>query len=125
MIYLASPYSHPDPAVRESRFLVACKAAAAIMRQGKLVFSPIAHSHPIAMAGDLPKGWAYWERLDHAMVAVCSEVVVLTIDGWKESRGIAGELAIARELCLPIRYWDPSLPMPVSSAAGSDPEPEA
>jgi hypothetical protein len=44
MIYLASPYSHPDRAVREERFRGACRATAALLRSGHAVFSPIAHA---------------------------------------------------------------------------------
>ncbi len=51
MIYLASPYSHPDAVVREYRFRAACQAAASVMRSGQHVFSPIAHSHAIAEYG--------------------------------------------------------------------------
>jgi len=32
MICLASPYTHPDPAVREARFQAACRQAAANRR---------------------------------------------------------------------------------------------
>ncbi len=59
MIYLASPYSHPDARVRQRRFEEACQAAAAITRAGLSVFSPISHSHPIARYG-VPTGWDYW-----------------------------------------------------------------
>ena len=45
MIYLASPYSHPDPSVREQRFQNACRIAAELMRSGRIVYSPVAHSH--------------------------------------------------------------------------------
>jgi hypothetical protein len=31
MIYLASPYSHPDPLVREQRFRDACRATASLL----------------------------------------------------------------------------------------------
>ena len=41
MIYLASPYSDPDPAVRQSRFEAACKATAEMLRAGLIVFSPV------------------------------------------------------------------------------------
>ena len=47
MIYLASPFSHPDAGVRQQRFEAACRAAAALIRQGKTVFAPIAHSYGI------------------------------------------------------------------------------
>lgn len=30
MIYLASPYSHPDPEVRAARFAAACRGAAGL-----------------------------------------------------------------------------------------------
>jgi len=51
LIYLASPFSHPDPAVREQRFEAACRAAADLIRQGKSIFSPIAHSYGICRYG--------------------------------------------------------------------------
>ena len=34
MIYLASPYSHSDPAVREQRYEAACQAAAVEAKTG-------------------------------------------------------------------------------------------
>jgi hypothetical protein len=51
VIYLASPYSHPNPAVREQRFQAACQAAAALLRSGQAVFAPIVHSHPLVAYG--------------------------------------------------------------------------
>jgi hypothetical protein len=44
MIYLASPFTHDDPAVRQQRFEAACRAAAILISQGKTVFSPIMRS---------------------------------------------------------------------------------
>ena len=61
MIYLAGPYTHPDPAVREARFQAACCQAAEMLRCGVPVFSPIAYSHALA-AHDLPLDWAFWVR---------------------------------------------------------------
>ncbi|HXH21718.1 MAG TPA: DUF1937 family protein [Dehalococcoidia bacterium] len=103
MIYLASPYSHPDPAVRERRFRTACRLAAAFLRAGMLVFSPIAHSHPLVEFG-LPTDWRFWERYDRAHLERCDEVVVLMMDGWKESAGVQAEVRIARELGKPVRF---------------------
>ncbi len=40
MIYLASPYSHPDPAVREQRFRAAGDTAAALIRAGHIGLLP-------------------------------------------------------------------------------------
>ncbi len=44
MIYLASPYTHVDAAVRESRFDAACLATSTLMRAGLTVYAPIVHS---------------------------------------------------------------------------------
>ena len=107
MIYLASPYSHPDPAVRERRFRDACRAAAALLRSGRAVFSPIAHSHPLVAHG-LPTDWSFWEWQDREHLARCDEVMVLMLDGWEESVGVREEIRIAREMDKPVRLVDPA-----------------
>jgi hypothetical protein len=101
--YLASPYSHPDPAVRERRYRAACRATAEMLRAGEVVFSPVVHSHPLVPYG-LPTGWEYWERFDRAVLTRCDAVTVLTLDGWEDSAGVQAEVAIAGELGLPIQY---------------------
>jgi len=106
VIYLASPYSHPNPAVREQRFQSACRAAAALILVGQPVFSPIAHSHPLVAYG-LPTDWSYWECSAKAHLKTSDEVVVLTLEGWKQSVGVAAEVRIAAELGIPVRYLSP------------------
>jgi hypothetical protein len=103
MIYLASPYSHPDPAIREQRFQAACQAAAALLRAGQVVFSPVVHSHPLVAHG-LPSDWAFWQHVDRECLQRCDEVVVLMLDGWEESVGVREEIWIAVELAKPVRY---------------------
>ena len=107
IIYLASPYSHADAEVRRARFEQICQVAARLMAQGVHVFSPIAHTHPVALAGDLPKHWEFWEEYDRKFIAICAELWICMMDGWEESRGIAAELRIAAELGLPVRYVAP------------------
>ena len=97
MIYLASPYTHPDPAVRQERFEAACRAAAALIGAGRIVFSPVSHSHPICQHG-LPGDWEFWQRQDIELLAACDEVVVLKLDGWQHSCGVKAEIAAARAL---------------------------
>src|SRR5579859_7085831 len=106
MIYLASPYSDPDPAVREQRFQAACAATARLLRDGKLVYSPVVHGHPLVRFG-LSTDWSFWERYDRQHLEGCDEVVVLTLDGWQESIGVQAELRHASVLRKPVRYIDP------------------
>lgn len=104
LIYLAAPYSDPDPAVSQRRFELINVAASYMMRQGLRVFSPISHSHPIAMAGGLPTGWEYWEAYDSAILSTCWAFVVLMLPGWHLSVGVGGETNIARNLQLQC-FW--------------------
>lgn len=104
MIYLATPYNHPDPEVREGRFRAACTIAGYFLSHGVYVFSPIAHSHSIALARDLPHDWEFWRQYDRQMLSMCSELWVVEMDGWGESVGVAAEIEIARELGLPVKF---------------------
>jgi hypothetical protein len=104
LIYLAVPYSHEDPRVRQLRFETVNLAASYLMRAGLHVFSPISHSHPIALAGGLPTGWDYWEAYDTAVLSACRAFVVLMLTGWERSTGVRGETSVATRLHIP-HYW--------------------
>lgn len=106
--YLAAPYSDPDPEVMEKRFQQINKVAAKLMAEGHIVFSPISHTHPIAIAGNLPKGFGYWVKFDTAFLEVCKMVWVLKLPGWKQSVGVNAERMMARQLGIPIEYieWE-------------------
>ena len=106
LTYLAAPYSHESLAVRYQRFAKINEAAAKLMRDGVMVFSPISHTHPIAIAGDLPTDFDYWAIYDRAMIERCQKLIVLKLDGWQHSRGVAAEIEIARELGIPVEYLE-------------------
>lgn len=95
LVYLASPYSDPDLAVVEARFDAVCHEAAIWMGRGVHIYSPIAHTHPIAMRGSLPTDWAFWQTYDRVMIDASAEVWVLALPGWRESKGVTAEIAIA------------------------------
>jgi hypothetical protein len=107
LIYLAAPYSHQDRSVLLERVDIINRVPARLMGQGLHIYSPISHTHPIAEAGDLPKGWDYWKGYDYAIMNCCAKVVVLQIPGWLESRGVQAEIKIAEELNLPVEYIEP------------------
>ena len=104
MIYLASPYSSHDPDTRQWRYEQAVSNAATLIHEYReAVFSPIAHSHPIALHG-VAGTWETWAEMDLALIAICRELVVLELPGWKQSRGIAAEVAEAERLGIPVTY---------------------
>jgi hypothetical protein len=106
LTYLACPYSHPDPAVREHRFKMANVYAAKLFNAGEVVFSPISMSHPMAEDGGLRGDWDTWEQFDRAYLSLSKKVVVLTLDGWERSKGVAAEMEIARQLGIPVEFLD-------------------
>lgn len=108
MIYLASPYSHIAPAVRRRRFKAACQAAAAMLTMGLQVFSPIVHSAPIAACGLDDMNHDFWMHVDKPYLEWCHMVMVLTLDGWRESRGVNIEIAQARSMGKPVSFICPA-----------------
>lgn len=104
-VYLACPFSHSDPQVREDRFNAANLTAAFLMKDRWIVFSPLSHSVPIAKTGHTPmQDWEFWKRQDFAFIIWCDKLVVLELDGWKESVGVQEEIEFAKNLGKEIFY---------------------
>jgi hypothetical protein len=113
MIYLASPYTAADPAIRQARFYAACQAAAELVRSGKHVYSPVVSSHPLCQH-DLPLDWQFWREFDLEFLGICDELFVLMLEGWEHSVGVQAEIAAARRLGKPVTY------LSAESAAGKE-----
>jgi len=100
-IYLAIPYT----GLQELSFKTANKVAAKLMRKGKAVYSPISHSHTIALQEDLPTTWEWWMKIDIEFIQWCDVLYVVTLPGWDKSPGVAEEIEIATRLNKPIIYY--------------------
>lgn len=109
LVYLASPYSHPDPAVREQRYKVACRVAGDLMKKGKRIFAPIPHSHAIeqSFSDGKVEGHVFWLDQDFAILRHASELLVVRMDGWEQSKGVTAEVEFAGQLGIPVSYIDP------------------
>ena len=107
LIYLAAPYSHPEPEVRAARVKEATRVAAFLMTKGNTVFSPITHGH--AVAEFFPAGLAldheFWMRQCRPMLELADALLILPLEGWHRSRGVMAERAWAEELQLPEFFW--------------------
>lgn len=104
LIYLASPYSHPDPLIEEKRFNAVCVCAANFFRAGEMVFSPIAHTRPIAVAGNLNHGFDSYAEYDKLMIGKCERFMILKLPGWERSIGVRAERKYAETLGRTIEY---------------------
>ncbi len=109
LVYLATPYTHQDPEVRERRFRAVSRCAGWLLcHAGVLPFSPISMGHPILNEVSHIPGttfeWHFWAEFDTAMILKSEEFWVYCQDGWKTSTGVAAELKIVTEHDIPVRY---------------------
>lgn len=92
LLYLASPYSKYVDGL-EAAFIEAAKAAASLIREGYRVYSPICHSHPLAVYGGLDAlDHAMWLDQDEPLMDAAAGIIALTLEGWQDSVGVAYEI---------------------------------
>lgn len=101
LTYLAAPFSDPDPCIQQFRFREVSRCTAFLMHRGLCVFSPVTHSAHLLHFG-CPNTWSFWRKQDEAVLERASELLILTLDGWRNSVGVNAEIAIAQELGIPI-----------------------
>ena len=106
MIYLASPYSHRHPVMRQARFDAVCRATAQLTLAGTPVLAPVIHGHALLRYG-VPSDWSFWEPLDTEYLRRSDKLVVLTLDGWRESQGVQAEMGLATVLGKRVDYLEP------------------
>lgn len=106
-IYLASPYSHPDPTVRRSRERRVSKIGFKLMREGKNLFCPITQSHRLNDFSD-GNNLTHDEcmRVDYEFLERAKELYVLMIPGWEKSVGVELEIDYAMQNHIPISWLD-------------------
>lgn len=103
MIYLASTYSHKDPAIMEERYLAAMDCAAFLLKKEEWVYSPIVHCHELAKRHELPKDFEFWMHYNRHMVVRADVLYVLCAEGWEKSIGVYEEMKLALAMDKP-RY---------------------
>lgn len=107
--YLASPYSK-FPQGLDAAFRVVSENAALLVRHKIPVYSPIAHTHPIAIFGGMdPLDHSIWLPADEPFMQGAHGLIVLRMDTWEISYGIGEEIKAFREASKPIVYMDPGI----------------
>lgn len=102
LYYLATPYTKWHHGI-ESAFVHAAKLAARLLVAGLKVYSPIAHTHPLAVHGNLdPLDHNIWLPFDGAMMSACNALLVADMADWRESKGVAHEIDVFKKAGKPI-----------------------
>ena len=91
-IYIASPYTDPDPRVREKRYLQVSYYVVALLARHKFPYSPIVSNHHLALEFDLTHTALDWMAYNFAMLSSASELHVLQLPGWEKSTGVLAEM---------------------------------
>lgn len=110
MIYLAAPYSAPHAAcpsfIEDLRYRETLYTSALLTSRGHFVCTPTVLGHVVDQAtreANWPspshEWWLCWSQ---ELLAACDALWVLCLDGWQDSKGIAREIAWAKEQDLPI-----------------------
>lgn len=103
-IYLGSPYSlYPD---HDEAAEIVAAAAASLMAQGLVVYSPIAHGHYVSQQGDLPTSWEFWKAQCQPLIDAASALAVLKMEGWGKSVGLQYEIGEFRRAGKPVVFLD-------------------
>ena len=107
LIYVGTPYTKyrlgPELAFRHAAALMAD-----LIRAGLPVYSPIAHTHPIAVHGGLdPLDHTIWLPFNLAIMRRSDALLVLMMEGWQESTGVAHEIRFFQDHAKPVYLFDP------------------
>jgi len=106
LVYLAAPYSDKDKAVVEARMVLFCKVDAELSRKGIFTVSPLL-KHLVLQHSILPSDWEYWRDYSISLLTKCDYMIVIMMDGWKESVGVQDEIKLCNLFDVPIKYINP------------------
>ena len=107
--YLATPYSK-YPQGLEAAFLLAVRARGLLLQAGVRCFSPIIHSHPVAMECGLdPLDHEIWLPAEAPILEHASGLIMLRADSWEISFGMNEELKLFRAAEKPVVWMDPGV----------------
>lgn len=110
--YLGQPYTAHSQSC-EVAYRQGCEAAGWLIDRGVPIFSPIAHSHPIAMIGKVKHDcYDTWLSLDERLMEGAHGLLVLELPGYETSKGLNWERAWFKERHRPIVF----LPWPLRNA---------
>lgn len=104
MIYLASPYSHPDALTVKTRYLLVEQTAALLIKRGLFVWSPIVHCHEMTGRHIMPTDAEFWKAYNFDFMRRADAIYVLKIPGWELSKGVKMEIDFAIYNGIPLVY---------------------
>ena len=104
--YLATPYSLYVSG-RHAAFKLAAETRGLLIRAGVAVFSPVVHSHPVALYADMdPLDYSIWLPSERPILDCARGLILLRAPSWELSLGMREERAIFLAAGKPIVEMD-------------------
>lgn len=120
--YLATPYSK-YPGGHELAAELSSLKAAKLLEARVPTFAPIAHSHPISKHTRVSNtDHDFWINADAPFIKLASGLIVVTAEGWRDSKGMAEEIKRFTEAGKPVVYWSPLASIPYEVRATATPK---
>lgn len=101
LVYIAAPYAHESELVMQVRYEIINRVCTKIILDQRCsIFSPISHGHMINLkvskedSGFDKRG--YWMDMDFKILRNCSNMFVLMMEGWEQSKGILEEIKFCK-----------------------------
>ena len=107
--YLATPYSkYPDGI--EAAFHLAAETRGILLKAGVPCFSPIVHSHPVAMVCRIdPLDHSIWLPSEAPILRLAHGLIMLRARSWEVSYGMAEEYKLFIAAGKPVVFMDPGV----------------
>jgi hypothetical protein len=105
--YLATPYSKYRNGIYVA-FEEAARQTALLVQSGVPTYSPIAHTHPVAIYGELDTfDHELWLEADRTFMDAERGLIVCMMQGWDKSYGVEQEIKYFKAQGKPIIYMTP------------------
>ena len=104
LIYMAAPFSDPEPEVSLRRLDRVNGYATHLLSRGVIAFSPLSHGAPLD-SPDIPNH--VWYEFGLRIMEGCDELYLLALEGWQNSEGVRLEFERACKLDIPVYVVGP------------------
>lgn len=107
--YISNPYNGTDEQ-KELRAKIAAEVCGKLLKRGVYAWSPIVHNHAMMKSYNeftLEQRRTLILDFDFSLLLASKAMIVLKIDGWKESYGVGKEIELCLEKSIPIKYLNP------------------
>ena len=105
--YIASPYSSHDADLVELNYKLVTAFVSDRVSKGHVALSPITYGHTLLSWVDMPGDWEFWKNFCISLLDKCDKMIVLKMDGWDKSLGVAAEIEHCEKHGIPVEYVEP------------------